>query len=82
MSAEYDAEDREFMEEVRAWFEANTPEALRGDQFMFGTMSPEDNVAWARKLNERGWAAINWPAEYGGTDWSQTRKHIFEQVAR
>jgi alkylation response protein AidB-like acyl-CoA dehydrogenase len=80
MSLHYSTQDLEFMDEVRAWFLENTPQHLKGEAFMFGTMSAKDNVAWCRKLNKRGWAAIQWPKEYGGTDWSQTRKHIFEQV--
>lgn len=78
MSLQYSTEDRQFMDEVRSWFLANTPNHLKGEAFMFGNMSAADNVEWSRKLNRQGWAAINWPKEYGGTDWSQTRKHIFE----
>ncbi len=76
----YSAEDLDFMDEVRTWFLDNTPERLKGQAFMFGDMTADDNVDWCRKLNQRGWAAINWPKEYGGTDWTQTRKHIFELV--
>jgi alkylation response protein AidB-like acyl-CoA dehydrogenase len=77
---EYTADDRAFMEEVTQWFEQHTPPELKGDQFMFGTISVEQNIAWARTLNERGWAAVNWPKAHGGSDWSQARKHIFEQA--
>lgn len=80
MSAHYSAEDLAFMDEVRTWFKENTPEHIRGDAFMFGTMSAEDNVAWGRKLNEKGWAAPSWPAAYGGTDWGPLRKHLFDTV--
>ena len=76
----YSAEDLDFMDEVRTWFLDNTPERLKGQAFMFGDMTADDNVDWCRKLNQRGWAAISWPKEYGGTDWTQTRKHIFELV--
>ena len=68
------------MDEVRTWFLENTPPHLKGEAFMFGEMTAEDNVAFQRKLNAKGWAAINWPEEIGGTSWSQTRKHIFEMV--
>lgn len=79
MRFELSPEDEAFRVEVREWFLENTPEHLRGEAFMFTAgMSGEENVAWCRKLNERGWAAIHWPAEYGGTDWTQMRKHLFE----
>ena len=32
---------------------------------------------------QQGWAAPHWPVEYGGTDWSPIRKHIFmEEIYR
>jgi len=34
---------------------------------------------WQRSLSEHGWGAPHWPKEYGGTDWSPVRKHIFMQ---
>ncbi|MEM7407338.1 MAG: acyl-CoA dehydrogenase family protein [Pseudomonadota bacterium] len=80
MSLQYSDEDRAFMDEVRTWFLDNTPAHLKGEAFMFGEMSADDNVAWCRELHRQGWAAIHWPKEYGGTDWTQTRKHIFEMV--
>ncbi|MCB1741673.1 MAG: acyl-CoA dehydrogenase family protein [Gammaproteobacteria bacterium] len=73
-------EDEAFYSEARTWFEANTPAEIRGDAFMFGSMTPEQNVAWSRKLNEKGWLTINWPLELGGKSWSQTRKHLFEKA--
>ena len=80
MQLAYSDDDLAFMEEARDWFLENTPAHLKGEAFMFGTMSAEDNVAFQRRLNTKGWAAIHWPRAYGGTDWSQTRKHIFEMV--
>ena len=75
----YSAEDLDFMDEVRTWFLDNTPERLKGQAFMFGDMTADDNVDWCRKLNQRGWAAINWPKEYGGTDWPVHWPFILEE---
>ena len=80
MAFDYSEEDLAFMNEVRDWFTTNTPQHIRGDAFMFGTMSAEDNVAWGRKLNERGWAAPGWPKEYGGTGWGPLKRHLFDTV--
>ncbi len=38
-----------------------------------------DIQRWASALNERGWAAYQWPVEYGGTGWSVTEKYIWER---
>ena len=37
---------------------------------------------WTRKLAAVGWAAPNWPVEYGGTGWSMRRRHQFEVLMR
>jgi alkylation response protein AidB-like acyl-CoA dehydrogenase len=34
-------------------------------------------VNWQKILYRKGWAAPNWPQEYGGTGWSATQKYIF-----
>ena len=36
-------------------------------------------MAWQKLLFDKGWAAPEWPAEYGGTDWSLTQRYIFSQ---
>jgi hypothetical protein len=38
----------------------------------------EDIVTWQKILSEKGWFAINWPEEHGGTGWSVTQKFIFQ----
>ncbi|MBT6273567.1 MAG: pimeloyl-CoA dehydrogenase large subunit [Chromatiales bacterium] len=80
MSIDISPEDQAFADEARAWFLQHTPAHMKGDAFMFGRMTGDDNVAWCRRLAERGWAAIHWPKEHGGTDWSQQRKHLFESA--
>ena len=43
----------------------------------------ERRRAWQRKLNEGRWAAINWPAEWGGRDATVTQNVIYsEEMAR
>ena len=37
----------------------------------------EDTVRWQRILNARGWAAFNWPKEYGGPGWTPVQRMIF-----
>jgi len=45
-----------------------------------GTMrSMERRRAWQRKLNEGRWAAINWPAEWGGREATVTQNVIYSE---
>ncbi len=39
----------------------------------------EDYLAWHKMLYAKGWVAPNWPKEYGGTGWSVTQRHIFNE---
>ena len=66
-----------FRAEVRAWLEANTP---REPLPPLGT--PEGlaaHRAWERKLYDAGYAAISWPAQYGGRDADLLTQAIFAE---
>lgn len=70
-----------FREELRAWLAANRPEPVApesGERERY-----EARLAWLRKLGEGGWAAVHWPARYGGRDATLTESAIFfEELAR
>jgi alkylation response protein AidB-like acyl-CoA dehydrogenase len=73
-----DPADQAFQEEVRAFIRAHLPAdiARRGRQ---GYHPRRDDVQrWTRILNEKGWAAPAWPAEYGGAGWSPLRRYLFQ----
>jgi alkylation response protein AidB-like acyl-CoA dehydrogenase len=62
-----------FRAEVRAWFDANAPRKTAATQRLSVLEAMDDSpdaiaVArkWQRRLFDAGWAAITWPAEYGG----------------
>ena len=71
--------EREFRDAVRGWIEANHPGREPDsdpEQFEF-------RKAWQRALNDRGWAGLNWPTEYGGAGATQVEQAIFyEELAR
>jgi alkylation response protein AidB-like acyl-CoA dehydrogenase len=71
--------EREFRDAVRDWIEANHPgREPDSDPELF-----EFRRAWQRALNERGWAGLSWPTEYGGAGATQVEQAIFfEEVAR
>ncbi|GAB2827918.1 acyl-CoA dehydrogenase family protein [Actinocorallia aurea] len=36
-------------------------------------------IAWQKILNDKGWAAPEWPVEYGGTGWSEEERFVFAE---
>ena len=64
---------------MRSWLEENHPGPTpEGDDAGF-----EFRRAWQRKLNERGWAGLSWPEQYGGSGATLFEQAIFsEEVAR
>ncbi|MBC3916103.1 acyl-CoA dehydrogenase family protein [Undibacterium sp. CY18W] len=79
MDLNYTAEDLAFRDEVRAYLEANLPQDLQQKVLNHKRLSREDFVRWHKILAKQGWVATGWPAEYGGTGWTPTQRHIFEE---
>ena len=71
--------EEEFRDTLRAWIAENHPgREPEGDEASF-----EFRRDWQRKLNERGWAGLTWPTEYGGAGATQIEQAIFfEEFAR
>ena len=76
----FSTEDREFQTEVRNWLAEAWPQELREKQgkSALARLSKEDLVAWQKRLAEKGWAATNWPTEYGGASFTATQSYIFD----
>ena len=72
-------QEREFRDSVRSWIEANHPGPEPDSDaalFVF-------RRAWQRALNERGWAGLSWPTDYGGAGATLVEQAIFfEEIAR
>ena len=68
-----------FRQEVRDFLAAELPDATR--QHLVSGKSPTKQmvVEWQRKLNKKGWAAPEWPTEYGGPGWTPAQKYIFRE---
>jgi alkylation response protein AidB-like acyl-CoA dehydrogenase len=77
MNVEFSADELAFQAEVRMFLREEYPADIREKQEKSITLSKEDIVRWQKILHARGWAAVNWPVEYGGTGWSPVRKYIF-----
>ena len=78
MHVSFTAEELAFQDEVRAFFRDDIPQEIHDKQAQNVPLEPEDQVRFQKAIFEKGWAAPNWPAEYGGTGWSLVQKHIYD----
>ncbi|HYW93589.1 MAG TPA: acyl-CoA dehydrogenase family protein [Gammaproteobacteria bacterium] len=79
MNIDFTPGERKFQEEVRQWFAENLPEEIKQKVELGLELSKDEQVAWERKLGEKGWLAANWPEEFGGPGWTATERYIFAQ---
>lgn len=77
MNLKFSAQELAFQEEVRAFFRDKYPADLRHKSDNGIELSRDDMIRWQKILYRQGWAAVNWPVEYGGTGWSAVQKYIF-----
>jgi acyl-CoA dehydrogenase len=78
MDFSYSAEEARFRDDVRQ-FIANNLSSERARRFRRGwRWTRAETEDWTRKLHAKGWSALNWPVEYGGTGWTPLQRHIFE----
>ncbi len=79
MDLSFSEDDRAFQKEVRDWIAENYTEDLRERNRLSknGYLEKEAIVTWQKRLAEKGWAASNWPVEYGGAGFTQNQKYIF-----
>src|SRR5689334_67371 len=65
-----DAALEAFRAELRAWLDANVPDALRPENA--GRLPDDERVrglrAWQRRMADARWVGITWPKEYGGRE--------------
>ena len=78
MNLSFSEEDLSFQNEVRLFIADNYPADIKNKMDNGIPLSKEDILTWQRILSKKGWFAVNWPEEYGGTGWTVTQKHIFQ----
>ena len=68
-----------FRDEVRSFIAANLPDDLRRAARRTPSVfhDPDVSLPWQRILNARGWAAPDWPVEFGGPGWDAVQRYIF-----
>lgn len=69
-------DDAGSMAEVRSWLEANFPQRLR---FPDHRLDSSDASDWLELLHAKGWAAPNWPKEFGGMGLSAHEQVRFQE---
>jgi alkylation response protein AidB-like acyl-CoA dehydrogenase len=79
MNVNFSGEELAFQEEVRTFLNEKYPADIRRKQDSGIPLSRDDSIRWQKILYEQGWAAVNWPEEYGGTGWTPVQKYIFDQ---
>ena len=77
MNVTFTADELAFRAEVRHYFETEFPQDILEKQNKAIPLTREDVVHWHKAVYARGWAAPNWPEEYGGTGWTPVQKYIF-----
>jgi acyl-CoA dehydrogenase len=83
-------EEAAFRAEARAWLDANAKPKVDAEQRISVVGGYRDDPAsiveakrWQTTLADAGWAAIHWPAAYGGRDASALESTVlFEELAR
>ena len=77
MDLRFTADELAFRDEVRTFMRTALPQDIRNKLIEGRRLKKEDMVTWQRILNAKGWAVVNWPAEWGGRDWSPVQQYIF-----
>jgi len=78
MHFEDNAELAAFREDVRTFLAERLPQDLRRKVLEHKRLKKDDFLRWQAILRDKGWAAPNWPAEYGGTGWSLAQRLAFD----
>ena len=70
-------EELAFRDEVRGFLADDYPEDIRRKRDEGVALTRDDTVRWHKALYKRGWFAVEWPVEYGGTGWTPVQKYLF-----
>ena len=77
MNIDLTPDELAFEAEVREFFRDAYPDDIRRKRNEGIALSRDDMIRWQKVLADRGWFAVNWPIEHGGTGWTPVQKYIF-----
>ena len=78
MDLTFSKEDLNFQAEVRDFLTSEYPLGIKEKQDKRLPLEKEDIISWQKILASRGWFAINWPKEHGGTGLTPTQIYILQ----
>jgi alkylation response protein AidB-like acyl-CoA dehydrogenase len=78
MELGFSADDETFRQTVRQFFNEEYPADILAKVQNGQQLTKADYQRSESALNDKGWVAVNWPKEYGGTGWTPTQKYIFD----
>ncbi len=78
MKLQLTVEEQQFQAEVREYLKTSLPQDISEKVLRGLPPSRDDYNRWQKATYEKGWAAPNWPPEYGGTGWSTVQRHIWD----
>jgi alkylation response protein AidB-like acyl-CoA dehydrogenase len=81
MDLQYSEQEKRFRQEVRAFLDENLPQRLAAKVKLGKRLAKTDIELWHRLLNKQGWLAPNWPAQWGGAEWTAIQSHIYDEEA-
>jgi alkylation response protein AidB-like acyl-CoA dehydrogenase len=79
MQLDFTAEERRFRDEVRDFIATHYPAEVRERQQQGLELRKQDYLAWHQAVARRGWSVPAWPLEYGGTGWTATQRHLWNE---
>jgi alkylation response protein AidB-like acyl-CoA dehydrogenase len=79
MDLNYTEADDSFRAEVRGWLQANLPDDLAFKVLNHRRLKKDDILRWHKILASNGWSTVAWPVEWGGTGWTATQRHIWDE---
>ena len=82
MRYQFSTEQLQFQQQVEDFLTDKLPAPVATKVRNGASVSKAELTDWTRTLNAQGWAAPNWPEQYGGTGWNLTYRHIFDVACR
>ena len=72
-------EHEAFRREVRAWIQEALPADMRAKADVDAHFEMPESIRWQKILHQRGWAAPQWPTEWGGPGLDPTARFILTE---
>jgi len=79
MQLELSEKDQEFRARMREFFTTQVPQELRDAVADGREITKEQWVQTQQILNKAGYAVPHWPVEWGGQDWTDLQRHIWNE---